>query len=297
MAQSRASRNNQNTRKAYLIKLIHILEKSDTSYPEQNHRNLAVSSRLVRKIDRAELSDINVKHLFVDNLPGMKIAFYVLLEAEFVISETDRHNDRYDEKTQWYKISCAGDLSCNLDDFSITATEEYNSKDKQQSPMSDSLVPIIHKDQLESVAKDFLERYYQEALHKPMAIDPNILAERMGLSIQLKHITSDFSAFGQVFLRIARLNIMTKGYPSIKTSTLKAAPSSLIRMYIFCAIWDLLIIPSFMNASIGTSTGKPLNWNDCITRMRLRSNAMLLEGLKITKPGLQPIGWSGMQTH
>lgn len=35
------------------------------------------------------------KH-FVDNLPGMKIAFDVLLEAEFEISETDRNTDRYD---------------------------------------------------------------------------------------------------------------------------------------------------------------------------------------------------------
>lgn len=170
-----------------------------SSFLEQNHRDLGVSSRLVRTIDRAEISDINVKCVFVDDLPGMKIAFDVLLEAEFEISETDRHTDRYDEKTQWFKVSCTGDLSRNLDDFSISAIEEYNSKNKQQNPMSDSLVPLIKSEQLEEVAKDFLERYYQEALYKPMAIDPDILAKRMGLSIQLKHITSDFSAFGQVF--------------------------------------------------------------------------------------------------
>jgi len=170
-----------------------------SGYLEQNHRNLEVSSRRVRNIDSAELSDVNLKYIYVENLPGMKIAFDVLLEAEFEISETDRHNDRHDEKTQWFKISCAGDLSRNLDDFSIKAVEIYNSKDKQLNPMSDSLVPIIKSEQLEAVAKDFLERYYQEALYKPMAIDPNILAKRMGLSVELKHITSDFSLFGQVF--------------------------------------------------------------------------------------------------
>ena len=47
----------------------------------------------------------------------MKISFDVLLEAEFEISETDRHTDRYDQKRQWFKISCTGDLGCNLDDF------------------------------------------------------------------------------------------------------------------------------------------------------------------------------------
>lgn len=182
-----------------------------SGYMEQNHRNLDVSSRRVRNIDSAELSDINVKHVFVDNLPGMKIAFDVLLEAEFEISETDRHNDRYDEKTQWFKISCSGDLSRNLNDFSITATEEYNSKDKLQNPMSDSLVPIIKSEQLEAVAKDFLERYYQEALYRPMAIDPNILAKRMGLSVELKHITSDFSLFGQVFFADCETEYYDKG--------------------------------------------------------------------------------------
>ena len=66
-----------------------------SSYLEQNHRDLDVSSQLVRTIDSAELSEIDIKSVFVDNLPGMKIAFDVLLEAEFEISEADRHTDRY----------------------------------------------------------------------------------------------------------------------------------------------------------------------------------------------------------
>jgi sulfur relay (sulfurtransferase) DsrC/TusE family protein len=153
----------------------------------------------VRTIDRAELSDIDIKCVYVENLPGMKIAFDVILEAEFEISETDRHTDRYDDKTQWFKVSCAGDLSNNLDDFSISSTETYNCRSKYCNPLSDSLVPIIKSEQLEEVARDFLERYYKEALYKPMFVDPGILAERMGLSVQMKSISSDFSTFGQVF--------------------------------------------------------------------------------------------------
>jgi hypothetical protein len=80
-------------------------------------------SQLVRTIDSAELADIDIKSVFVDNLPGMKIAFDVLLEAEFEISQTDRHTDRYDQKRRWFKVSCTGDLSCNLGDFAITATK------------------------------------------------------------------------------------------------------------------------------------------------------------------------------
>lgn len=172
---------------------------SVSNWLEQNCQSLDVSSRLVRTIDRAELSDINVKCVYVENLPGMKIAFDVILEAEFEISETDRHTDRYDDKTQWFKISCSGDLANSLDDFSISSVEPYDSRRKYCNPMSDSLVPLIRSDQLEDVARDFLERNYKEALSRPMFVDPGILAERMGLSVQMKSASADCSTFGQIF--------------------------------------------------------------------------------------------------
>lgn len=193
-----------------------------SGYLEQNQNDLDVSSRLVRTIDSAELSDIDIKNVLVNNLPGMNISFDVLLEAEFEISETDRHTDRYDHKRRWFKISCTGDLSCNLDDFAIAGTEEYNYRSKQDNPMSDSLVPIIHKDQLEAVARDFLEKYYKEALYKPMAVDPAVLAERMGLSVQLKHITPDFSTFGQIFFTDCETEYYDKDSSSFKKVQVKS---------------------------------------------------------------------------
>jgi len=170
-----------------------------SGYLEQNCISLNVFSRSVHTIDHAELSDIDVKCVYVENLPGMKIAFDVILEAEFEISETDRHADRYDEKTQWFKISCSGDLADSLNDFTISSVETYDYRGKYCNPMSDSLVPIIRSDQLEEVARDFLERYYKEALYQPMFVDPCVLAERMGLSIQMKSTSSDCSTFGQIF--------------------------------------------------------------------------------------------------
>jgi hypothetical protein len=193
-----------------------------SGYLEQNYSDLDVSSQLVRTIDSAELSDIEVKHVFIDDLPGMEIAFDVLLEAVFEISETDRHNDRHDEKTQWFKVSCTGDLSQDLDDFAISATEEYNYRGKQDNPMSDSLVPIIYKEQLEAVARAFLEEYYKEALYEPMAIDPTLLAERMRLLVQLKHITSDFSTFGQVFFRDCETEYYDKSSSSFQQIKVKS---------------------------------------------------------------------------
>lgn len=95
---------------------------------EQNYRDLDVSSKRVYKIDRAELADIRVQHVYIENHPGMRISFDVLLEADFEIGETDRHNDRFDEKTQWFKVSCIGDLSKNLSDFAISSIAYYPGK-------------------------------------------------------------------------------------------------------------------------------------------------------------------------
>ena len=135
---------------------------------------LNISSYSVRTIDHAELTDIRIMQVFVENRPDMKIAFDVLVEGEVAISENDRHNDRYDEKTTWFKVSCTGDLSRELNDFTVTAVCEYNSRSKQAHPMDDALVPLIKREQLEKEATDFLQRHYPEALKEPIYIDPGI---------------------------------------------------------------------------------------------------------------------------
>ena len=62
--------------------------------------------------------------------------------------------------------------------------------------MSDSLVPIINKEQPRSVATDFLRRHYPETL-KPMAVEPQVLAEKMGLTIEMK--SQSFSVFDLIY--------------------------------------------------------------------------------------------------
>lgn len=117
----------------------------------------------------------------------------MLVEADYEISEEDRRYNRYSEETDWFKTSCVGDLSRNLDDFRITGTDEYSTRGKQHNPLSDVLVPIIYKEQLEEVVRKFLTEYYPEALNGSVAVNPYTLAERMGLTIKEKIITPDGS--------------------------------------------------------------------------------------------------------
>ena len=169
------------------------------SYTADNYDDLDLRLYRVRNIGGIELSDIEVKFVSVNDLPDMKIEFDVVVEAELEVRESDYHYDESENCRQWFILKCTGDLDCNLDDFTISSVTEYTSKNKQPKPMSDSLVPIIYKEQLESVATDFLRRHYPEALKTPMAIEPQVLAEKMGLTVEMREITKDFSVFGQLY--------------------------------------------------------------------------------------------------
>jgi hypothetical protein len=168
-------------------------------YVTENSEDLDLKLYRVQNIGGIELSDIEVKFLSVNDLPDMKIEFEVVVEAELEVRESDYHYDESETCRPWFLLKCSGDLDCNLDDFKISSVNLYTSKNKQARPMSDSLVPIIQKEQLEIIATDFLRRHYPEALKSPMAVEPQKLVKNMGLNMIVKNITKDFSVFGQIY--------------------------------------------------------------------------------------------------
>jgi hypothetical protein len=169
------------------------------AYATDNCEDLDLQLYRVRNIGGIELLDIEVKFISVNDLPDMQIEFDVAVEAELEVREADYHYDESESCKQWFLLKCSGDLNCNLDGFSIFSVTEYTSKNRQPKPMSDSLVPIINREQLESVATDFLRRHYPEALKNPIAVEPQVLAEKMGLTVEMREITKDFSVFGQIY--------------------------------------------------------------------------------------------------
>ena len=67
--------------------------------------------------------------------------------------------------------------------------------------MSDSLVPISYKIDLDKIATEFLRKHYPEALRTPVPVDPMVLADRLGLSVITHELTENFSVFGQLFFQ------------------------------------------------------------------------------------------------
>lgn len=168
-------------------------------YIEENQDSLDIHIKNVKDVGEIILADMEVKMVSINDLPGMRIKFDVVIEAEIEVSEGDYHYDDYDLCNQWFLLSCTGDLECSLDDFEIIDISVYTQRNKIDKPLSDALVPYIKKEELDSVATDFLNRYYPEALKEPMAVEPTVLASKMGAIVEIRNITKDLSIFGQVY--------------------------------------------------------------------------------------------------
>lgn len=117
--------------------------------------------------------------------PDNVILFDVILAAGINIAETVKRNRETDDMEQWFRISCSAELEDGIKNFSISNIS-INSKHRKSKDnrLSEYLVPVISKEELDDTAEAFLKKYYPEALEKPMAIPPEEVAERMGLQIK-----------------------------------------------------------------------------------------------------------------
>lgn len=159
----------------------------------------------VHRIGGVELQDATIERVYVSDLPGMRVAFDVGLELEVLIKEDDYHYDETDVNYPWIRISCEGDLSKALDDWRITNIESFDKKNAPFNSLSDALVPYIKHDDMDNAATLFLKELYPEALEitkrgaPPVWVDPEVLAERLGLKIKSQRIREDASVFGQLY--------------------------------------------------------------------------------------------------
>lgn len=166
---------------------------------EEHKDSLEISEHSLHQIGELEVDYVNVKWVWVEDQPDMRIKFDVSVEAEYSVSDGDYHYDDSVNKTCKLIICCQGDLSKDLDDFEVINVSDYDGKSRKQYPLSDALVPIIYKNQLDEEAEKILKKYYPKALLQPMEIDPYELAQNMGLNVEMRFLTKDASIFGRTF--------------------------------------------------------------------------------------------------
>ena len=194
------------------------------NYLDNDWQSLDLYACRVHRIGEVEFIDAEIKRVYVRDLPGMAVAFEVGLELEIEVKEGNHHYDESDICYPWVRISCEGDISCGLDDWKIISIAPYNPKNAPANSLSDALVPRIPYDKLEDEATKFLNEFYPEALkitsygQKPVVVEPDIIAERLGLNIMMQRIREDSSVFGQLYFEDtdAEMYDASTGYSTTK---------------------------------------------------------------------------------
>lgn len=181
------------------------LYQAAEEFVNKDWKSLNLYTRNVHRIGTVELVDATVQRVYVQDLPGMRVAFEVGIELELDVKEGDYHYNECDQCYPWIRISCEGDLSCGLDGWEITGIEPYNKKNAPANSLSDALVHFIPNEQLDKVATEFLRLYYPGALkitpysQPPVSVDPVALAQNLTLTIKQQRIREDASIFGQIY--------------------------------------------------------------------------------------------------
>jgi len=194
-------------------------------YAEDIANDLLKETDCITKIEEVNVTDIEYLFTRIEDKKDMLIEFDVI--AEVCINVTDGTNKGYESEdiSNWYKIHCSCDLDEGFKNITIESIEKYYGKERLDNPVTGDLVPKIYGyEEYENFATKILKEHYSEALEKPMKIEPEILAKRIGLHIIEAGLSKDKSIFGKVFfekshVEVYKLHSGKKVSGSVKSNT------------------------------------------------------------------------------
>jgi hypothetical protein len=73
-------------------------------YLRENMDGLGIELYKIHRAGETEIQDVNVEHVWVEDLPAMEIQFDVALSVVFEIHEADYHYDDTEEKKIWMMV-------------------------------------------------------------------------------------------------------------------------------------------------------------------------------------------------
>jgi hypothetical protein len=175
------------------------IEKAVSAYVEECFSRLDLQSHKVKNPDEAFLENLRFHRIIPYDAPNNKVVFDVVVIAGIAIFETSHSQATEGEAEKWFRISCEAELNNGLQGFRIIDIDEYDHQEnKQRGLLSDTLVPILYKDELEQTAESILKQYYPQALEKPVPVDVCIFAKNMGLTVKEARLSRSGTIFGEM---------------------------------------------------------------------------------------------------
>lgn len=169
-------------------------------YIEDNPDILDCSTFNVENPDEACLDLLELHTVKIKQSSDKWLYFDIIGIAQIEISETIKRERETDYIEQWFNISCKAKFDVLLSDFSIEDKDVYSKyRLSKENNLSQFLIPIINKEQLDDIAEGFLKKYYPDALEKPVQIPVWEISKKMGLNIKEVNISKTCSVFGKIF--------------------------------------------------------------------------------------------------
>ncbi len=158
----------------------------------------AVNTHL-EKTSHDSLQDVEVRAVYVSDAPFMRLNFDVVIVVKLVTGKNVFES--------WLRISCTGDLEKRLEDFQVLSVSTYSGKPSYQNPLSDTLLPYLHRNQLDEVASGIIKQYYPEALLNNQVLDAMKFAQNLGLEIKMRKLSKAGTIFGETIFTDTKVEI------------------------------------------------------------------------------------------
>ncbi|MCA2390909.1 helix-turn-helix transcriptional regulator [Lactococcus sp. NH2-7C] len=156
----------------------------------------------LEKTSHDSLQDLEVRAVYVSDAPFMRLNFDVVIVAKLVTGQNIFES--------WLHIPCTGDLEKRLEDFQVLSVSTYSGKPSYQNPLSDTLLPYLHRDQLDAVASEIIKRYYPEALLTNQVLDAMKFVQNLGLDIKMRKLSKAGTIFGETIFTDTKVEIYDK---------------------------------------------------------------------------------------
>jgi hypothetical protein len=188
------------------------LSKQVGSFIALNSYSLNLSSAY-SDVEDARLSCIDVICSQNVNIFGGSVSFDVVVKCDIDVDTVERGYELHKKSStvnRWLKAHCEFAGREKIESFSVRRVELY-SKDRESSNATQSLVPVMRKDDFDEEASTFLKNYCPEVLGIPMAVPVEEIAKKcMGLEVLKHRLSEDLSIFGQMCFSVGKAEIYDK---------------------------------------------------------------------------------------
>ena len=183
------------------------LERSAEEYLYDHAGVLQVEREKDITLRDIDFSEAEVHRVWTEDSPGNEIDFAVIVRARYQGYGGDNKYGEPDDYEEWIQMDCKGDLTKNLSDFRVLDMSDYDYRNKPEKTLSRGLVPYMKRTELESYAKRLLDEFWPELYKDQIPVEPKVLAERMGLKVFERRLTSDLSVFGEMIFSPCSLDV------------------------------------------------------------------------------------------